>query len=137
MSSRDGTSSASSLSSSSSISKRWGGFDFADRAQGDFCPEGPARNASRSDAGGDYRTQPGVLTPGIRKKRIRPEGSADCCDRRLVYSRRQSRGTGSTAPYRWSEVIHRSGTKAGNEALERERAQIVNNFAPRRVSYHE
>ncbi len=33
-------------------------------------------------------------------------------------------------PYRWSEVIHRSGTKAGNEALERERAQIVNNFAP-------
>jgi hypothetical protein len=46
----------------------WGGFDFADRAQGDFCPEGPARNASRSDAGGDYRTQPGVLTPGIRFK---------------------------------------------------------------------
>jgi hypothetical protein len=35
----------------------------------------------------------------------------------------------STFPYRWSEVIHRSGTKAGNEALERERAQIVNNFA--------
>src|ERR1700693_4137356 len=27
-----------------------------------------------------------------------------------------------TVPYRWSEVIHRSGTKAGNEALERERA---------------
>jgi hypothetical protein len=43
----------------------------------------------------------------------------------------------ATVPYRWSEVIHRSGTKAGNEALERERAQIVNNFAPRRVSYHE
>ena len=32
-------------------------------------------------------------------------------------------------PYRWSEVIHRSGTKAVSEALERERAQIVNNFA--------
>ena len=46
----------------------------------------------------DYRSQPGVLTPGIRKKRIRPEGAADCYDRRLVYLRRQSRGTGSTAP---------------------------------------
>ena len=38
-------------------------------------------------------------------------------------------GSNDTVPYRWSEVIHRSGTKAGNEALERERAQIVNNFA--------
>ena len=32
-------------------------------------------------------------------------------------------------PYRWSEVIHQSGAKAPKRALERERAQIVNNFA--------
>jgi hypothetical protein len=45
----------------------WGGFDFADRCSNrflsreyGFCPEGPARNASHRDAGGDSRTQPGV-----------------------------------------------------------------------------
>jgi hypothetical protein len=69
---------------SSSCSNPWNGgsgFDFADRCSNrflsreyGFCPEGPARNASRSDAGGDYRTQPGVLTPGTDKKGTRPEG---------------------------------------------------------------
>jgi hypothetical protein len=33
-------------------------------------------------------------------------------------------------PYGSSEVIHRSGAKAWFELLERERRQIVNNFAP-------
>jgi hypothetical protein len=32
----------------------------------------------------DYRTQPGVLTPGIRSKTIRPERAADSWDQRLV-----------------------------------------------------
>ena len=46
-------------------------------------------------------------------------------------------GVASNAPYSWSEVIHRSGAKAPQKALERERPQIVNNFAPRRVSRYE
>jgi hypothetical protein len=33
----------------------------------------------------DYRTQPGVLTPGIRSKTIRPERAADSWERRLVW----------------------------------------------------
>jgi hypothetical protein len=37
-----------------------------------LCPEGPARNASRSDAGGDYRAEPGVSTPGHLYNRARP-----------------------------------------------------------------
>jgi hypothetical protein len=37
-----------------------------------LCPEGPARNASRSDAGGDYRTEPGVSTPGHIDNRAPP-----------------------------------------------------------------
>ena len=40
----------------------WGGFDFADRVQSDFVPR--IRILSRRD----YRTQPGVLTPGTDKQ---------------------------------------------------------------------
>jgi hypothetical protein len=46
--------------------------------------------------------------------------------RRIANCGRQSP---HTVPYRWSEVIHRSGAKAPKRALERERPQIVNNFA--------
>jgi hypothetical protein len=59
-------------SSSSSI----GGGEVASilrtGVQIDFCPEGPARNASRSDAGGDYRAQPGVsMKPNLSRPRCK------------------------------------------------------------------
>jgi len=42
------------------------------------------------------------------------------------------------APYSRSEVIHQSEAKAASgTALERERPQIVNNFAPGRINRHE
>ena len=47
----------------------WGGFDFADRCSNRFLYREDGFWSRR-----DYRTQPGVLTPGRDKKGARPEG---------------------------------------------------------------
>jgi hypothetical protein len=109
----------------------------SDRAQ---YSDAPARNASRSDAGGpvlqhsgvasktctavrevlsrrDYRTQPGVSTPGNRSKKARPERAADRCDRRLVRLGLTYLRTSSTAPFGRAVFLSVSGVKTPGSVL--------------------
>src|ERR1700722_20275732 len=65
----------------------------------------------------DYRTQPGVLTPGNRPKKARPEGAADRCDRRLVRLGLTYLLTSSTAPLGRAVFLSAPGVKTPGSVL--------------------
>jgi hypothetical protein len=65
----------------------------------------------------DYRTQPGVLTPGKRSKEACPEGATDRCDRRLVRLGLTYQRTSSTAPLGRAVFLSAPGVKTPGSVL--------------------
>jgi len=65
----------------------------------------------------DYRTQPGVSTPGNRSKKGRPERAADRCDRRLVRLGLTYLRTSSTAPLGRAVFLSAPGVKTPGSVL--------------------